>query len=354
MDLYSAIVFITFAVSTVTAVNVFANQLVSKDNKFQILTVCALICIASLCEWLGIKTEYMSASLIGLHKLAKLAEFCLAPCISIAAAVSYGEVKRKKLIYSALGVHIIFEILALFNNWVFSVDAQNIYHREQLYWVYIAVFSLSIIYCFICIVRGIRKYQARLGISLLFILGFLAFGIALQMIKRNIRVDFMCVAIGNLMLYSYRGNVINQIDVTTRLMNRRCFERITENMKSPAYVLFFDVNKFKHINDTFGHTEGDKYLRLVAKKIYDIYGKYGFCYRIGGDEFCVVMFRNLDKLQALNLQFKYETDRLFINNIHTPGVALGWAYYNSDTTDINTVIDKADEKMYKDKHQLDI
>ena len=89
----------------------------------------------------------------------------------------------------------------------------------------------------ICIVQGNRKYQARFGSVLILILCFLAVGIGLQMFHSEIRVDFMCVAIGNLMLYNYRGNVIHQIDMTTRLLNRRCYEKNIENMKTSAYVL---------------------------------------------------------------------------------------------------------------------
>ncbi len=83
---------------------------------------------------------------------------------------------------------------------------------------------------------------------------------------------------------------------TTRLLNRRCIKRNTENMKSPACVLFFDVNNFKSINDTFGHSEGDNCLSAVASKIMSVYGRFGYCYRIGRDEFCVMIHKNLDAL----------------------------------------------------------
>ena len=130
------------------------------------------------------------------------------------------------------------------------------------------------------------------------------------MFHSEIRVDFMCVAIGNLMLYNYRGNVIHQIDMTTRLLNRRCYEKNIENMKTSAYVLIFDINKFKQINDTYGHVEGDRCLTLVAQKIYAVYGKYGSCYRIGGDEFCVIMYRQLNRIDELNNKFKHALEQL--------------------------------------------
>ena len=222
LDLYMAIVFITGFTLLITAVGVITNRLVSKKNKSEIVLLCLFIGIAIFCEWIGVKTNGADISLIWLHKCVKLVEFCIAPLISVAAAIAYGKVKRPKSVAALLTAHAAFEVLALFNKWVFSVDADNIYHREGLYWIYIVAFVLSVVYCFICIVQGNRKYQARFGSVLILILCFLAAGIGLQMFHSEIRVDFMCVAIGNLMLYNYRGNVIHQIDMTTRLLNRRC------------------------------------------------------------------------------------------------------------------------------------
>ena len=152
-------------------------------------------------------------------------------------------------------------------------------------------------------------------------------------------------------MYHYYGNVINQIDVTTRLLNRRCFKRKKENIKSHAYVLFFDVNNFKSINDTFGHTEGDLCLANVASKILSVYSKYGQCYRIGGDEFCVVMHKGFDKLESLNHEFYNLINGLCEKYGDMFGVSLGYAFYDKTETDINSAIKKADAMMYENKRK---
>ena len=349
-DMYTAIVFITGFVLVITAVDAITNQLVSRKNKLEIVLLCLFIGIAIFCEWTGVKTNGADVSLIWLHKLAKLVEFCVAPLISIAAAIAYGKLERPKFVAALLTAHAVFEVVALFNNWVFSVDADNIYHREGLYWIYIVAFVLSVVYCFICIVQGNKKYQTRFGGVLILILCFLAAGIGLQMLNSEIRVDFMCVAISNLLLYNYRGNIVNHIDMTTQLLNRICYERKIENIKTSAYVLIFDINKFKQINDTYGHAEGDRCLMLVAQQIHAVYGKHGSCYRIGGDEFCVIMHKHLDKLDDLNCKFHNSLDKLTADNVNLYGVAVGYALYDNKQTDIRTVIAEADEKMYQNKH----
>jgi diguanylate cyclase (GGDEF)-like protein len=57
----------------------------------------------------------------------------------------------------------------------------------------------------------------------------------------------------------------------------------------PIMVLLFDLNGFKHYNDTFGHAAGDELLTRIGRALLDALGDEGIGYRIGGDEFCVLL-----------------------------------------------------------------
>lgn len=349
IDLYTAVVFITIFILCITTAEVLTNRLIGYKMKKNSIIVCILIGISITCEWIGVKTNGGPEALILLHKFAKLIEFCLAPAIGITAAIAYGKVKRPDILIGIVAAHVVFECASMYYGFVFSVDEANIYHRESLYWVYIAVFSISTIYSFICIVNGGKEYQARIDSVLILSLCLLAAGIGIQMRYSEIRVDFMCVAVCNMMFYNHRCEKMFQVDMVTRLLNRRCYERTIENIKSPAYILIFDINNFKRINDTYGHVAGDRCLKLVARTIYDVYGKYGFCYRIGGDEFCVIMNKNLDNLEKLNRRFKDEIDKLRSADEKISDVALGYEYYDEADKPISKVVEAADEKMYKNK-----
>lgn len=349
IDFYTAVVFIIVFLLFITAVTVFTNRLVNDKMKHRSIVVCVLIGIAILCEWIGVKTNGNSAYPIALHKGAKLIEFCLAPAIAAAAAIAYGKVKKEGIVIGLVVAHIVFECVGMHFGWVFRVDEANIYHREKLYWIYIAAFSALTIYCFVCIVRGGREYQEKIDGVLILTLCMLAVGIGIQMLNPEIRVDFACVAIGNVLLYNHYCNTILQVDMVTRLLNRRCYERKLERLSSPAVILIFDINRFKSINDTFGHTAGDICLREVAKRLQSVYGRYGFCYRIGGDEFCVILNKNLDNLQNLNRQFKDSVEYMCSNDKKMSDVALGYAYYDAEKNSIQKVIQEADDMMYKNK-----
>lgn len=349
-DLYTVVVLITIYVLAIHITEVITNRLVSQKNKYEIITVCLFMGIAVTCEWLGVKTNGADTSLIWLHKAAKLIEFCAAPAIGITAAVAYGKVKRIRLLYAFLACHAVFEFLAMLNGWVFFIDSDNIYHRGALYWLYIAAFVFSILYCFVRMVAAYKGYQASFNSVMALTLCFLVFGVGVQMTNSEIRVDYLCAVIGNIFLYNNRASIVNQVDKTTRLLNRRCFDRAAENIKSDICIVFFDINKFKIINDTYGHAVGDECLKDVAKMIFSVYGKYGHCYRIGGDELCVIMNKYFENPEKLNDRLQEEAAKLRPKYGDMFGISVGYAYCDGSKTTFAEALKKADEMMYENKN----
>ncbi len=68
----------------------------------------------------------------------------------------------------------------------------------------------------------------------------------------------------------------------------------------PLRVLLFDLNGFKHYNDTFGHPAGDELLRRLGRALRDAVGEDGTAYRIGGDEFCVLLTCARERFDAVS------------------------------------------------------
>src|SRR5205085_9990968 len=84
-------------------------------------------------------------------------------------------------------------------------------------------------------------------------------------------------------------------DRLTRLGNRR---RLSDELgeylvrafdEAPLLLLLFDLDGFKSYNDTFGHVAGDALLARLGKKLRAAVSPHGTAYRLGGDEFCVLM-----------------------------------------------------------------
>ena len=87
--------------------------------------------------------------------------------------------------------------------------------------------------------------------------------------------------------------VLSVTDPLTHLWNRR---RLTSDLEDvlgdgagdPHVLVLYDLNGFKRFNDLFGHPAGDALLARLAAKLADVVGPAGTCYRLGGDEFCVL------------------------------------------------------------------
>lgn len=86
------------------------------------------------------------------------------------------------------------------------------------------------------------------------------------------------------------------MDEMTLLSNRRGFEALARHalgvckrLKKPATLLFFDLNEFKHINDSFGHAEGDGALKTFADVLRIAFRESDVIGRLGGDEFVALL-----------------------------------------------------------------
>lgn len=123
-------------------------------------------------------------------------------------------------------------------------------------------------------------------------------------------------------------------------------------------IISMDLNNLKRVNDQQGHIDGDKYIKAAAETIKNVFGKYGKCYRIGGDEFAVIL-REKYKGKAPSL-IKELTENINEYNINLPLdapnrliIAAGYSE-NIPNTDQNfeSVLKRADEMMYKNKKEI--
>jgi diguanylate cyclase (GGDEF)-like protein/PAS domain S-box-containing protein len=148
-------------------------------------------------------------------------------------------------------------------------------------------------------------------------------------------------------------------DVLTDLPNRAAFaERLAqaidlarENRESFA-VLSVDVDRFKEVNDTFGHAIGDDLLRELARQLSALTGE-AYLARLGGDEFSLITPNGdhpaLAESLAERLHSALSTDRE-VNGQHLRvGISIGVAIYPADGTDATTLLNNADAALYRAK-----
>lgn len=350
--LYSISVLLTLLILVITAADAAENRLIARDIKLRTIVVCCLIAVCSLGEWIGQIVTGTSEPMIWLHRIAKVLEFSCAPAVGVIAAFAYGKSVKPRLAMGLVAAHCIFQWVGLFFGWVFVVDAQNGYHRQMLYPVYVIAFLGATAYCGWCIARNDRLFQQGVDRVLILTLLIVGLGIAIQFLFPSIRVDFLCIAISNLLFYIRHYKMVLQVDAVTGLLTRRCYDVSIAELESAAGILLFDVDKFKQVNDTYGHSVGDLCLRRIGDILQQVYGSSGCCYRVGGDEFCVILHRNWNQIPALNQQFGDAVAALRASDSRMPGVSVGYAIFYPIDLHIRNAIDAADEMLYRNKHGI--
>jgi diguanylate cyclase (GGDEF)-like protein len=127
-----------------------------------------------------------------------------------------------------------------------------------------------------------------------------------------------------------------------------------ERLKSEVSLLVMDLNGFKAINDTHGHHIGDKALREIAKVMRAAIRPYDVCARYAGDEFIVVLSGcGYDEAENKRIELQSAIDRLVFEarpDVRLPlAISAGAAVFPHDGDSYESLLAKADSRMYRDK-----
>lgn len=153
-------------------------------------------------------------------------------------------------------------------------------------------------------------------------------------------------------------------DTLTGLANRALFfDRASHALAAAKRnrelfaVLFLDLDRFKAVNDRFGHEIGDRLLVETARRLDSCVREMDTVARMGGDEFAVILSRIASRESAVG------TTKRIIASLSQPfaldgvtcavGVSIGMSLYPSDGDDIDTLLKKADTAMYEAKEEGD-
>jgi diguanylate cyclase (GGDEF)-like protein len=151
-----------------------------------------------------------------------------------------------------------------------------------------------------------------------------------------------------------------ETDELTGIFNRRFFAGVINHelkhykrgQRKKFAIVFADLNKFKNINDGFGHNFGDEYLKITAQKLKKSVRESDIVARYAGDEF-VLLLEDIESEEELESALnKIKTEFAKLEYIYDQsliiGISLGGIIVNEDMR-AEDLIDIADQKMYSEK-----
>lgn len=152
-----------------------------------------------------------------------------------------------------------------------------------------------------------------------------------------------------------------QMDPLTEALNRHAFHSLLRNPESDqeagtsGSVAVLDIDNLKPINDTYGHTVGDKAIRAVARAMRSLVRADDMLFRWGGDEFLVLMFKLPQaeasvRIEKLNDILAENVER-WVGMPVTVRISFGVAGFTS-LTDLGSAIEQADKAMYAQRNRM--
>lgn len=215
---------------------------------------------------------------------------------------------------------------------------------------------LCISACLLGLIVDILIYYISQGTSatVLGMLGFTAYILVLGVM--SLREARRLMTIG---MQAKRFEQMAYHDQLTGLYNRTAYAEYTTHADfSPknCIIIMCDLNNLKQCNDTLGHDIGDRYIVESANLIQQVFTPLGKCYRMGGDEFCILLSNvSMDDCIAHVKKLQKEVHRY--NQAHPADfliqIACGYEAYNADTDyDLSDTLRRADKMMYHEKFAM--
>lgn len=291
--------------------------------------------------------------------------FSLLPCLYWLEYAQYkifqSEKKLKQTkIVGSIGLYILMGlgIANYFIDIFFTISENNVYSRTKFFPISIGIAVVYLLSSVVIILVNRKKISSRLLLPMLSLLIFPLVGIFIQVAIYGTAYIWATTTFSIIIIFLSLQNEAAGTDYLTGLNSRGRLQDYLSSIihKSDAKIIgiMLDLNKFKKINDTFGHATGDDALACVGLILKSVAKPEDFVSRYAGDEFVIIIRRNTEQ-EAIDFISKIRENALSFNSMSNKPYELefsiGYSIYGIEYNDtIDKFIGRIDQEMYKDKN----
>ncbi len=343
---YSTLILLAISAQFIMLTFISSDHLLpNKSKKYFSYAVYSLMCI-SISEWCSVYFSEINTEYIILKNVSTFFMQILSPLLPLFVGLVFKKYEFKKLIYALLVVNVIIHSLVLFE--FAYISELNIHDIKNMYILDNAIFIICLLLMFWNVYSVCRKYESSHLYIVVLIVMSMIFANNFRTVNSVFRVAWIAGTAGLIFMYAYYSALVNKIDSLTHLLNKRCFNSRFINLSEECYIVVIDLNKFKQINDEQGHVFGDYILKEIADIIQRSYHKQGTCFRIGGDEFCVIVKKEAN-IENLNSQVNRNIEKRRLKEPLLPSVSIGYSKLVLGVNTQEDAFEEADKMMFKVK-----
>ncbi|MEG2538404.1 MAG: GGDEF domain-containing protein [Clostridium sp.] len=350
----------------VTLIHGYSKLDTSKEAyKYFLLAKSLIIFIMGLeCITVILNGHMYSNYTVTFHKITNVIGFLLTPSIPFlywAFLTRWLNIEKKyklleKIFILLIIINGVLSILSYRFNLIFNVQNNGVYERGPVFLVNTFICLVIILGCAYIILKNFRFLSREEKI--VFILNLLI-PVLLSVIQIN-TFKFLTIwsscSIICILTYAFLLNDKSKKDPLTGLYNKQVYyDEINKALKRQykyLTIINIDIDKFKSINDNFGHAEGDRALIELSSILYTTFKGIGKALRVGGDEFLVFLYES-DPLKVeviiddmFQLLDRYNRTQ---NKPYNINISYGVKVVDSNNVDIHGALIECDKLMYKNK-----
>jgi diguanylate cyclase (GGDEF)-like protein len=275
---------------------------------------------------------------------------------------TYGNIARTKKFISIVCVFLAIQAVSVIVNlplgYYFYISPENLYTPGKLYLLRLLLSYLPILVIIVDIVLAPKHYRHTYAYLIFLFLLITGSGAALDVVFKASNLVWPCFSAAILYVYFFIIQTDSKIDSLTGIGNRYSFNEFIkklsrQNTRVDYSIVMIDLDRFKEINDTLGHLEGDNALRDMAAVIKGCIRHSDFAARYGGDEFVLATLAENDIQRLMDrIQSAIDVQNSKCVRPYQIYMSYGYAIYTTNSgRSIQEFISHIDRLMYKHKEE---